>query len=126
MKLCTECNEQERVGYLYCADCKITVFKRKNAEGRKLRRAGAKKLCTECGIVETGTKYCKSCCKFVAARKHLERRKGYRMSKKAADELRAKAKAKIKKRPAIAEKWLVRGPITNSNRTCTITGGAEC
>jgi membrane protease subunit (stomatin/prohibitin family) len=66
---CVKCNERPRVGYKYCAECRVVA--EKDHSGR--RRRNSIKMCDECGVTETRTKYCRSCAQTVKLKQNKER-----------------------------------------------------
>ncbi len=118
--ICTWCHKREKVGYKYCEECKKEVSKEHDLKHQKKRRAAKLKMCVECGVVKTNTKYCRSCAQWV--RKRNTKLARQQKNKVPGSSRKSTPRTDVK----INKKWLVRGPISNSNKMCNITGGSEC
>jgi len=65
-ELCQRCNSVPKIGYKYCADCKVLAERETNRTTQITRRQENYSACTECKTVMSYTKYCRKCASLVA------------------------------------------------------------
>jgi len=65
MAKCMRCHTAEKVGYKYCAECKILAERETNRTTQIMRRQEKYSACAECKTEMSYTKYCRKCAPLV-------------------------------------------------------------
>ena len=100
--LCKKCNKKEKIGYKYCAECKIVANKESDERSRKKNRAKLLAPCTLCNKKLTSTKYCNACSQKAKREKDRIRTRTWNQKQKqlkeTAEGQRLKAKENLEKK----------------------------